>query len=67
MTLASREVKVLLLRRGLTITDLAARAGYRREYVSTVLHNHRRSRRAQERIAQVLGKRLDDLAVRPAA
>jgi hypothetical protein len=68
VTFDSLEVKILVLRRFGTITALGRFIEYTRQYTSEVIHNHVKSRRAQERIARALGKRRpEDLAVRSAA
>ncbi len=54
-------VKTALLLRGMTIKELAKQAGFRRDYLSRVIWNHRRSSRAQRRIAKILKRPLAEL------
>lgn len=48
-------IRISLIRRGWSVTELALRVGHARPYVSQLVHDRVRRRRAQERIAHTLG------------
>ncbi len=50
-----KEIKKILIDRGLTIADLARKSGYTREHLSAVIHGRLQSPKAQRAIAAALG------------
>jgi len=51
----TKTIRICLIHRGWSVTELARRAGLPRSYTSDLIHGAIRRRRAQERIAHTLG------------
>ena len=59
------EIKAALRIKGITLTALAQELGLSRSMVTNVIHGHARSKRVEERIAQILGKSVSAIWVLP--
>jgi lambda repressor-like predicted transcriptional regulator len=59
------EIKAALRIKGVTLTALASELGLSRSMVTQVIYGYARSKRVEERIAQLLGKSISAIWVRP--
>ena len=59
------EIKAALRIKGVTLTALASELSLSRSMVTQVIYGYARSKRVQERIAQVLGKSVSAIWVAP--
>jgi len=59
------EIKAALRINGVTLTALAHELGLSRSMVTQVIHGYARSRRVEERIAQLLGKPINAIWTAP--
>jgi len=57
---AARRIRIRLIERGWSVTELARRARLTRNYTSLVVHGHRGSEAARRRIARALGMGIDE-------
>jgi lambda repressor-like predicted transcriptional regulator len=55
------EIKAALRIKGITLAALAQELSLSRSMVTQVIHGYARSRRVEERIAQILGKPVDGI------
>lgn len=54
-------IKKALIDRGWSVTELARRAGYRRDYVSLVIHGRLHRPQVQRCVARALGMRAEEV------
>jgi transcriptional regulator with XRE-family HTH domain len=59
--MTSTEIKILLLRDGITQTSIAKKIGVTLGFVNQIINGQRRTRRVRMAIAKAVGRRVEDL------
>lgn len=57
----NRKIKSIMAYQGITVAEIARKAGVSRTWVSLVLHRKKPSRRIREAIADALGEKYESL------
>jgi len=57
----NKELRKALIDRNMKVQELAQRLGVSSQYMSMVIHNQRPAKKKRERIAEILGRKKEEL------